>query len=476
MNQHFGGVGYGGRNFAGANFNRNFGFNGYGGGGWNHLGNRSYFFGNNSPFRGYYGYGRGLGYGGYGYGRGWGYGGYGYGRGWGYGGYGGYGGWGYPGYGYGWGGWGYPGFGYGLAWGLGYGLGLGLGGYGYGYPYYGYGYAWNPYGYGYGYPYYSSYGYGNYGYGYPYSGYGYGNYGYGSPYSGYGYSGYGYGNYGYGYPSSYASLNSYYGNGYGYGYPSTGYSTYAVGMPTTANYGSSYGTLVTLNAAAPAPGPAYAGDSQVISSLAQVPPGQPEAGNGAAPNVDQLTAADFAAQAEVNFKAGRYDAAARDYRHALVDDPQNPGVLMLLGQTAFAVGQYNEAAGATEMGMKSLPPDKWGSVLTNYQQLYPDQNKFTEQLRALEKARNEKPSDPALRFVLGYEYYYLGFTKEAFRELDKAIQLQPKDPFARQLRNMAATKLGEPVAEAPPGTEPLGPPQGAAPPPPGQQAPITPGR
>ncbi len=70
-------------------------------------------------------------------------------------------------------------------------------------------------------------------------------------------------------------------------------------------------------------------------------------------------------------------------------------------------------------------------------------------MRALEKARNDKPGDPAIRFLLGYHYYYLGFHKEAFRELDKAIQIQPRDPFARQLRNLAAGKIGEPAVEAP---------------------------
>jgi tetratricopeptide (TPR) repeat protein len=413
-------------------------------------GNLGYNHGYGGGYGRYGGYG---GYGGYGYGRyGMGYGGYGlgYGR---YGGYGGYGGYGYGRYGMGYGGYGlgygryggyyggmFPGFGYGLGWGLGYGLGYGLGGYGYGYgyPYYGYGYG--GYG-GYGYPY--AYGYSSY---YPY-GYGYSSYGYGYPYS----------NYGYG--------NSYYGSS---GYPS--YTSYASAIPSYANYGASY---AALGGTPPAPGAAYAGDSLTSSALAQAPP-PPDQGQsaGGAANVDQITAADFAAQGETNFKANKYEAAARNFRHALVDDPENPGVLMLLGQTAFALGQYNEAAGATELGMKMLPPEKWGSVLTNYQQLYPNSSDFTNQLRALEKARNEHPNDPALRFLLGYQYYYLGFAKEAFRELDKAVQLQPKDPFAAQLRNLAAAKVGEPAVAVPAVSEPQGPPPpGGAP-----DAPPTPGR
>ena len=168
--------------------------------------------------------------------------------------------------------------------------------------------------------------------------------------------------------------------------------------------------------------------------------------------MNNITASDFAVQGEADFKAGKYQAAASNFRHVMVDDPTNAGVMMLLGHTAFALGQYNEAAGATEMAMKGLPQDKWGAVIANYTQLYGKTQDYTDQLRALEKARNEKQDDPAIRFLLGYNYYYLGHTKEAFRELDKAITLEPKDPFARTLRNLAAQKLGVPASEAPPGT------------------------
>jgi tetratricopeptide (TPR) repeat protein len=117
------------------------------------------------------------------------------------------------------------------------------------------------------------------------------------------------------------------------------------------------------------------------------------------------------------------------------------------------------------MGMKGLPPEKWGSVVANYAQLYGNAQDYTDQLRALEKARNAKPDDPAARFLLGYHYYYLGHNKEAFRESDKAIQLEPKDPFARTIRNLAAKKLGLPASEAPAGlNDSAGPPSPGGPP------------
>jgi tetratricopeptide (TPR) repeat protein len=132
-----------------------------------------------------------------------------------------------------------------------------------------------------------------------------------------------------------------------------------------------------------------------------------------------------------------------------------------LGQSFFALGQYNDAAGATELGMKILPQDKWGAVITNFQQLYGKSQDYTDQLRALEKARNEHPSEPGLRVLLGFHYFYLDHAKPALIELDKALQLEPKDPLARQLRNVVAAKLGLPASEAPP--TPQGPPPGIGP-------------
>jgi hypothetical protein len=55
--------------------------------------------------------------------------------------------------------------------------------------------------------------------------------------------------------------------------------------------------------------------------------------------------------------------------------------------------------------------------------------------------------------LLGFHYYYLGYSKQALAELDKTLQLEPKDPIARQLRNIVAAKLGVPASEAPAGAQ-----------------------
>ena len=45
-------------------------------------------------------------------------------------------------------------------------------------------------------------------------------------------------------------------------------------------------------------------------------------------------------------ETGKYQQAVQDWRHALVDDPQNGAIVLLLSQALFAVGQHVEAAGA----------------------------------------------------------------------------------------------------------------------------------
>ena len=221
-------------------------------------------------------------------------------------------------------------------------------------------------------------GFGNYGYGgfgYPYGGFGYGGLGllglglYGLGYGGYGGFG-GYGGYG--------------GGGYGGNY---------------ASYPASYGD----------------DDSQLAQTTAST------------------AAASFDQAGEDAFRAGVYKDAVYDWRHALVDDPHNGTLAMLLAQALFAQGSFNEAAGAVEMGMMLLPQEEWGVVVKNYKELYTSNAVYTAQLRALEKASSATPDDAGMRFLLGFHYNYLGYPTQAAHELEKVLQLAPKDELSKKL-------------------------------------------
>ena len=248
--------------------------------------------------------------------------------------------------------------------------------------------------------------YGGYRGGYGYYGRGYGGWGY-SPYSYYGYRTYGYPYsygyspyyYGYGYGNPYLGYGLWYGS-YGYGYPYFGYS-----------YGSSYPYYDY--------GYTYA----------------PSTSAGESPS-----ASDYIAAGSADFRAGRYNVALKEWEHAMLDNPQNGQLVLLTGQALFAVGRYDEAAGAVEHGMSMLPQDQWGSVVSNYRNWYGDASDYSAQLKALEAASKQKDS-AAVQFLLGYHYGYLGYPREAVRELDKALSLNPQDQTAAKLKQIMAAKF-----------------------------------
>jgi tetratricopeptide (TPR) repeat protein len=174
------------------------------------------------------------------------------------------------------------------------------------------------------------------------------------------------------------------------------------------------------------------------------------------PDPSTVAATDFASQGDAEFKAGNYDAAIKAWQHALVDDPQNGALVLLIGQALFAQGKYDEAAGAVQQGMQLLPEEHWNVVVAHYEELYGASGTYASQLRALEAAA-DKADGPALRFLLGYHYGYLGYPKEAVRELDKTLKLAPQDEVAAKLRSQFAAKL-------PPGSVPAAAPAPANPP------------
>jgi tetratricopeptide (TPR) repeat protein len=222
---------------------------------------------------------------------------------------------------------------------------------------------------------------------------------------------YPYGNsYFFGYNSPFGLLG-YGGYGYGNGYPFYFYQpNCAWGAPSTNSY-------VSMTNGYPA-----------------TPPTAPPAADQA-----NATVSSFAVQGEIDFKAGNYTAAESDWRHALVDEPNNGAYVMLLAQALFANGHFDEAAGALQRGMQMLPTEKWGAVVSNYAELYRGNQDYTDQLRRLEAARLST-SSAGLQLLLGYHYGYLGYPKNALTELDKGLKLAPQDQAMQKMRDVMAAR------------------------------------
>jgi tetratricopeptide (TPR) repeat protein len=151
---------------------------------------------------------------------------------------------------------------------------------------------------------------------------------------------------------------------------------------------------------------------------------------------------DFSLQGENEFRAGNYDQALSSWRHALLDDPKNVGLVVMTSQALYAIGKYDEAAGTLQYALRQMPEEKWGFVVENFQELYSGNGDYTKQLRALEAAsENPASATAAVRFLLGYQYGYLGYPKHAVAEFDAALKEVPQDEVARRLRDLMAAKL-----------------------------------
>lgn len=157
---------------------------------------------------------------------------------------------------------------------------------------------------------------------------------------------------------------------------------------------------------------------------------------------------------EAAFRAGDYKTAVSYWKHAVVDDPQNGMLTMLLAQSLFATGQFNAAAGATQTAMRLLPEDKWGTVIEKRAELYAETRTYLDQLLALDKAAKSQPNDPSLRFLAGFHYAYLGYPKAALDNLEKGLKLAPQDELAHKLRDDMQAKLPAPAAPTPQPPEP----------------------
>ena len=60
-------------------------------------------------------------------------------------------------------------------------------------------------------------------------------------------------------------------------------------------------------------------------------------------------------------------------------------------------------------------------------------------------AKDDYDGSPALRFLTGFHYAYLGFPKEAVDQLNRGVKLEFRDEAAQQLRDEMQAKLPKPV-------------------------------
>ena len=62
----------------------------------------------------------------------------------------------------------------------------------------------------------------------------------------------------------------------------------------------------------------------------------------------------------------------------MIDNTNNGGLMLLVAQGLFVLGQFEPAANAVQMSMQGLPEAEWGNVVKNYTQLYGNPSSYSE--------------------------------------------------------------------------------------------------
>jgi len=236
-----------------------------------------------------------------------------------------------------------------------------------------------------------------------------------------GYAGWGLG---WGYPYGYDNAYYYPNVGvYNYSYPATGYGNDYYSSYVPSSYGDSYYNSYV---------PSDYGDTGLVTDSSVLPPQQPVDPSITAPTTsdgqqqEATGGLQFYSEARAAFLDGDYQNALRLAGHAGLEAPRNSKVHELISLALFALGNYRAAAGEAHAAMAMGPIADWKDLYGYYN----DVNKYTTQLRALEKAAAANPKDPADHFLLGYHYLMTGARENAKIAFAEVVKLAPSDKLA----------------------------------------------
>ena len=163
------------------------------------------------------------------------------------------------------------------------------------------------------------------------------------------------------------------------------------------------------------PGPAAAVDAS-----------QPAADDGTATVNEGLQ---YYNEARTAFIQGDYRGALRLAGHSAVESPQNPKVHELTSLALFASGEYRGAATEAHAALALGEPSDWAHLFAYYN----DNDRYTGQLRKLEKTVATAPNSAPGHFLLGYHYLMTGAKDEAKQHFAQAAKLTPNDKLAEHI-------------------------------------------
>jgi cytochrome c-type biogenesis protein CcmH/NrfG len=115
--------------------------------------------------------------------------------------------------------------------------------------------------------------------------------------------------------------------------------------------------------------------------------------------------------------------------------------------TLFAQGRFKDAAATLYAVPAAGPGWDWKTK----RGLYPDEDAYTRQLRALEEHVRKEANSGEAQFVLAYRYLVLGTKDEAVKHLKEVVRVQPQDKLSAALLKALTTPETDAASPAPPG-------------------------
>jgi cytochrome c-type biogenesis protein CcmH/NrfG len=129
------------------------------------------------------------------------------------------------------------------------------------------------------------------------------------------------------------------------------------------------------------------------------------------------------------FKAGDAAKAQTLVEKAIELLPSDATLHEFRALTLFAQGRYKDAGATLYAVLAAGPGWDWQTM----RGLYPDEDTYTRQLRALEEHVRKEPKSADARFVLAYHYLVLGSKDEAVKQLKGVVSVQPQDKLSAAL-------------------------------------------
>lgn len=181
---------------------------------------------------------------------------------------------------------------------------------------------------------------------------------------------------------------------------------------------------------------------------------EPEAGGAA---VEGLRPAQLRCWSALeSFRGGDYNDSAEAFYNALLEDPDNKVIKVLLAESLFAIGEYRYAARYLREALvdwEEFPGYQWSPA-----GLYSKAEDFSSRLKSLEDEASAHPENEDLQVVLGYERFVHGQpdgAKSVFGTLATSSSDEATRKLsARFLKRIESVAAGEGKELAPPAETP----------------------